>query len=205
MTYAVNRQILPRLSRAILVTLCVAAALSAVAGPGAHGPNGEHLDAPAPYTAGAIVPRLETHSETFELVATLGATELTVLIDRYASNEPVLNAALEVEVDGIKRRATFHADHGDYVFDDPQLLAALGRPGEHALVFTLMADRDHDLLDGTLVTPPPRTTPATQTHGAIAHGHPAVPVGAAIAALAGLAMLIGWRLRRRKSPLQRSA
>jgi hypothetical protein len=151
-----------------LLALALAATLAlqpALAAPGAHGPNGEHLDAPAMQATTSALPRLQTQTEAFELVATLQATELSVLVDRFATNEPVLGATLEVEAGGIKARATFHADLGDYAFDDAKLLALLRTPGEHALVFTLVAGAETDLLDGALVTT------AAGAAAAAAHGH----------------------------------
>lgn len=122
------------------------------AGPGAHGPNGEHLDAPGATQAGAASawPRFEAATETFELVGHLYADELSVLIDRFDTNAPVRDATVEVEYQGIKETAKFHADHGDYSFTDEHLLAALAKPGQHALVFTILAGQESDLVDGTL-------------------------------------------------------
>lgn len=124
---------------------------AAFAAPGAHGPNGEHLDAPG----GAHVhtdagPRIDTFTETFELVGHLQGGELSILIDRYETNEPVLNGKLEVELNGLKALARFHADHGDYAIDDANFLKALAKPGKHSLVFTLTAGEESDLLEGTL-------------------------------------------------------
>ena len=123
------------------------------AGPGAHGPNGEHLDGPAMALGGAGLPRVEAHTELFELVGELGEQELSLLIDRYESNAPVLGAKVTVESGGIEAAATFHADHGDYAVTDERLLALLRQPGEHALVFTVTSGDDSDLLDGTLRRP----------------------------------------------------
>lgn len=120
------------------------------AGPGAHGPGGEHLDGPAQTGSGASTPRMETRSDMFELVGHLYEKEFSLLIDRYESNEPVLDAVVEVETGSLKANARFHADQGDYAVDDPAFLALLKRPGEHALVFTIVAGKDSDLLDGSL-------------------------------------------------------
>ncbi|WP_409266280.1 hypothetical protein [Massilia sp. BHUDP2] len=121
----------------------------ALAGPGAHGPNGEHLDAPTA-AAGAVLPRVETFTEAFELVGQLTKGELSIMIDRYETNEPVLNGVLEVQYKNLKAKATFHADIGDYAVDDPALLAAISKPGAHPLLFTLVAGEESDLLEGTL-------------------------------------------------------
>ncbi len=118
--------------------------------PGAHGPDGEHLDAPAAKAGTSSKPRMETFSDLFELVATLGGGELSILIDRYATSEPVLNATVEVESGPLKAKAKFHADHGDYSIDDAAFLKAISAPGAHPLVFTIVAGPDSDLLNGTL-------------------------------------------------------
>jgi hypothetical protein len=126
---------------------------AAVAGPGAHGPNGEHLDAPAGGgVASAAAPRLEAKSDLFELVARLSGGELSIFIDRFESNEPLLSAAVEVESGAIKAKARFHADLGDYSVEDPALLKLLATPGEHPLVITVVAGDESDLLDGVLRT-----------------------------------------------------
>lgn len=179
-----------------LLTLLFALAISlpAWASPGAHGPNGEHLDGPAAAASTGSVPRVETFSELFELVGQLSGGELSILVDRYETNEPVLNGQLEVEVQGIKARAKFHADLGDYAVDDPKLLQALSRPGKHALLFTLVAGEESDLLEGTLEV----GTPAGEDHD---HGHggrrPWPWVAAALAAL-GAASAVAT-LRRRST------
>lgn len=124
---------------------------AAFAAPGAHGPNGEHLDAPGGGQAqGASAPRVETFTKSFELVGQVQGGELSILVDRYETNEPVLNARLDVETGGLKAQAQFHADHGDYSVDDAQFLKALAVPGKHSLVFRLTAGDESDFLEGTL-------------------------------------------------------
>jgi hypothetical protein len=133
---------------------------AALAGPGAHGPNGEHLDGPAAGPASAL-PRIETFTESFELVGQLAGGELSIMIDRYETNEPVLNGALEVQYKDLKAKATFHADQGDYAVDDKAFVAAISRPGTHPLLFTLVAGDESDLLEGSLAV----------ADGDDAHGH----------------------------------
>lgn len=124
---------------------------AAWAAPGAHGPGGEHLDAAGGTRAHTDAgPRIDTFTESFELVGHLQGGELSILIDRYATNEPVLNGKLEVEFNGLKAPAKFHADHGDYAIDDANLLKELARPGKHSLMFTLTVGEESDLLEGTL-------------------------------------------------------
>jgi hypothetical protein len=178
--------------------LALAAALlftvAAQAAPGAHGPNGEHLDAPAAGSGAALLPRLQAQSEAFELVAELKGGELVVFVDRYATNEPVLEARLEVESSAHKALAVFRPERGDYAATGAGLLAALAAPGEHPLVFTLTAGAESDLLDGTLIV-------AAADHG---HGHSHAVEYAAIGGAVVLALLVGgavlWRWRHRRGP-----
>lgn len=135
-----------------------------LANPGAHGPNGEHLDGSATSsTAGSSLPRLETFTEAFELVGHLSGGELSVMIDRYETNEPVLNGQLEVQYKNLKAKAKFHPDLGDYAIDDPHFLKAVSAPGTHALMFTLIAGEESDLLEGSL-----QVNAAAEEHG---HDH----------------------------------
>jgi hypothetical protein len=182
-----------------LAALLLALASHAGAAPGAHGPNGEHLDAPVQAGSSGAVPKLEAKSELFELVATLSGGELSILIDKFATNEPVLGGHVEVESGALKAVARFHADHGDYAVDDPKLLAALGKPGEHPLVFTVAAAGETDLLDGSL-----KVGAAQDDHG---HEHDSVfsvrnAVLAALVLLAGVAAAFILRRRRRRGALQ---
>ncbi len=145
----------------LILLFALAAAMPAQASPGAHGPNGEHLDGPAVTTSSGSVPRIETFTELFELVGQLSGGELSVMIDRYDTNEPVLGGTLDVEYKNLKARARFHADAGDYAIDDMRLLQALSVPGKHALLFTFTAGGESDLLEGTLDVP----AAAVQAHG----------------------------------------
>ncbi|MGJ9417913.1 hypothetical protein ACHAC9_09125 [Massilia sp. CMS3.1] len=165
---------------------------SAFASPGAHGPNGEHLDGQANATdATTTVPRIETFTEAFELLGHLTGGELSIMIDRYETNEPVLNGALEVQYKDLKAKAKFHADLGDYAIDDPKFLAAIAKPGSHALLFTLVAGEESDLLEGTLTV-----AAAAGDHG---HGHGVrrwLLAAIAAAILAAAAVFVARRRQR---------
>lgn len=205
------------LAAAAALATALLVALPAQAGPGAHGPNGEHLVGPAAAQAStSAVPRLETHSEAFELVATLSGGELSLLIDRFETNEPVLGATVEIEFEGHSAKAKFHADHGDYAVADAAFLKALSAPGEHALVFTIIAGEQADLLDGVLkVTPEGAAAASGDGHG---HDHAGGAAGdddhastSRLAWLAGALAVLStvagssWLLRRRARRNRRSA
>jgi hypothetical protein len=191
---------LRRLAAAALVALAAAAH----AGPGAHGPDGEHLDGPAPGAASPGGARLEARSELFELVANLQDGRLSILIDRYDTNEPVLNAGVEVETGALKAKAAFQADQGGYAVSDAAFLQAVAAPGEHALVFTVVAGNETDLLDGMLVTGSAAAAPAADDHGhAHDDGHDhgverAAWAGAVVLGL-GVFSLVAWLRQRRRA------
>lgn len=147
-----RRHLRPALA-ALAFAAFLAVCATSVAAPGAHGPNGEHLDAATATSAGAAAayPRFMAQSETFELVGRLQGGELSMFINRYETNEPVLEAEVEVESGDHKARAKFHSDLGDYAVDDAALLNALAAEGQHPLLITIVAGADSDLLDGTLV------------------------------------------------------
>lgn len=185
-----------------LTAVCIALVFSGgavLASPGAHGPNGEHLDAASQSnTNSGPVPSFETRSETFELVGRLQGGELSILINRFATNEPVLNAEVEVESGALKASAKFHADMGDYAVDDEPMLKLLAASGDHPIIVTVLADKDTDLLDGILKV----AGASAQNHG---HAHedgyaqgPSRTVWL-IAALAILAT-VGWFFGRKSKP-----
>lgn len=173
----------------------LALALPAFASPGAHGPNGEHLDGPAAMTTAGAVPRVETFTETFELVGHLSGGELSVLIDRYDTNEPVLNGKLEVQYKDLKAQAKYHPDIGDYAVDDAQLLKALSAPGRHQLLFTFVAGEESDLLEAALEVP----DTAPHEHGAALRWPYWLAAGVLLLSFGGMF------LRRRMSHYKRSA
>ena len=194
-----NRCATRHLLAAAAMTLLLLANPPALAGPGAHGPNGEHLDGPDTLRATSALPRVEAKSEAFELVAELRATELIIVIDRFESNEPVLGAKLEVENGAFKAVAAYRAEQGDYVVTDAALLKSLAAPGEHGLVFTLLVGQDSDLLDGTLVNATGGAAVGPVGAGKADHGHElerATWIGAGVAALGLMGGIAWWRQRR---------
>lgn len=157
----------------------MALALSA-SGAMAHGDE-DHAAASAP-TGVAIAPRMETATETLELVAAAKADDLTIWIDGYADNVPVTNANVSVTLDGKTIPAA--AKNGVYTLSDDGLL----KPGNHELSFLVTRGDAIESLSGDLVIPKPATK-----------------AGAAWSwtwALAGVALLIAlaaawyWRSRR---------
>jgi hypothetical protein len=176
--------------RLIVLNLLLALPLSLVASVGAHGPNGEHLDAPA---ASAVVsdgrPRMEAFTELFELVAHLDHDALTAMIDVYQTNAPVDGANVEAESNGIRAKAKFDPVTGIYRFAEPKLIAALSKPGKHALAFTVTAGDDFDIVAGAMDV-------ADQTHAHVGGG---LRWWLPAAGLLLLLVAIVFVLRRRRS------
>lgn len=107
-----------------------------------------HGDEPAPPAAAA--PRAEAHSELFEIVAVLGPDRrLWLYLDRHATSEPIDGATVQVTLDGEDLGAATQAGEAIYVLAN----AALERPGQRNLVFTITAGEDMDLLPATLEVP----------------------------------------------------
>lgn len=122
--------------------LCAALALH---GPTFAADDHGHDHGAAPVEAAAS-PRFEAHSDLFELVGVLDKPgELTVYLDRYATNEPVTGAKIEFEAGNEKGVAALRPD-GTYLVK----LASLGKPGDTPFSFTVSAGSDTDLLAGEL-------------------------------------------------------
>ena len=192
----------PPASRRRGLPLLLAAGLlvtSAILGPqaAAHGPDGAHDHPPTASRATAALPRFETASEAFELVAELRSAELVIVIDRYASNEPVLGASLELESGTLRAMAVFRPADGDYVVTDAAMLAALRAPGEHPLVITLIAGSDSDLLEGRLVTSADHRLAHDHAHDRVQDTRERAVWFVAGAAVLLAAGLLAWRSRRR--------
>lgn len=152
----------------------------------AHGDEDHGAAAAAPAAPAARPLRVEAASEAFELVGQLQNDKLVLHLDRFATNEPVTGAAIDVEGGPLKPVTT--TEH-DGVYSIPA--AALAVPGTHALVFTVRSGAVTDLLTGDLVVAEP---PAA---AAAAHLLPTRWIVAVLVVLlvAGAAVF-AWRRRR---------
>ena len=137
------------------------------------------------------LPSAEAHSLDFELVAQLQGDTLTVYLDRYSDNQPVSEASIEVA------SAAFSATLAAVAPGTYQASAApLNHPGQHELLFTVLAGEQSDLLDARLnVSPAPAAEP-------LAGKLSSVWLGAAVALLAVL--LLGWLAWRRQPQVVRA-
>lgn len=130
-----------------------------------HGDE-DHGDAPIA-TQGPLASagggRLELATPEFALLAVADSGKLVLYLDRTASNEPILDAKIEIESAGRKLQAKATAD-GAYETTGNWL----AMPGKHELVFTVEAGQASDLLIGTLEIPAPATAPKASGLGVAA-------------------------------------
>lgn len=111
-----------------------------------HGDEDHSEPAPVPSQAinQAVSPRATTASENFEVVAVLEGGKLALYLDRFASNEPVAGAKVEIEGGGLQGLAA-ESSPGVYAMS-----AASITPSKHPLTITVEAGDDIDLLSATL-------------------------------------------------------
>ena len=124
-------------------------ALSALAHAGGDDSDGHsHGEAAAPAMTVAGAPRASAETEEFELVAVLEGKKLTLYLDRFATNEPVADAQIEVDSSTLKAAATQVAP-GVYSLPGE----AFAKPGKYPLAISVQAGDSSDLLTVTLDLP----------------------------------------------------
>ena len=134
--------------QATLFSTCIAMCLQPIA---AQADAGHDDTAPhAKGTAGMTVSRVEAQSDLFEIVGVVENGAMTLFLDRFATNDPVSDAKIDIEVGPVKGSAQANPD-GTYTFKN----AALTQPGQFPVTFTIAAGSDSDLLAGELVTAAP--------------------------------------------------
>lgn len=156
----------------------------------AHGDEDHsHEATPTVMSAAAAAPRASAQSEEFELVAVLANKQLTLYLDRYASNAPVADAQIELESGAVKIVAV-QSEPGVYTVPSEPF----SRPGKYPLVFSIQTAESADLLTATLEVAQPVAgiaKPAAKTQDQrIVWG------AAGVLLLAGIGVVV-W-MRRRK-------
>jgi hypothetical protein len=146
-----------------------------------HGtPHASGLASPA-------VARVEAQSDLFEIVGVVESGTMTLFVDRFATNDPVTGATIDLEVGPVKGSAQANPD-GTYSFKH----AALAEPGQYPVTFTINAGSDSDLLAGELVLADPVAAKA----GASADLLRKPGWWGVGALLLGAGLAIAWRSRR---------
>ncbi len=186
-----------------IATLAMLATIAVVhTGPAwAHG--GEDHGDEKPAANSAIGPRIDTHSDLFELVGIPSAREggsLTVYLHDYATNTPITDASVELTTGDAALAGV--AANGAFQFKTPWVL----KPGHYDITFAITAGDKSDLLIGRLDIPEP--PPLEAAHDTIwDHLWPAswnvaaLPLWVPISAL-GLAALLSLGATRIPSPMR---
>lgn len=149
------------------------------------GEGHDHGEAPAAAARPAL-PRFTASSELFELVGVVNGKQVTLYLDHAASNAPVKDAKLEIEIAGSKLSPKPHAE-GEFEMTLPQEL----KPGVTPVTATVTTPTEVDMLAGELDVHEAAHADAAHAHGWKEYA------GWALAGLATLAALvfIGRRLR----------
>ena len=145
-------KLISRISTNLMLVAALWATCNVAASPG-H----DHGDATTVANTGKSSPRFDAHSDLFEAVGVLGVSELSIIIDRYNSNEPLLNAKVELESGSTKLAGIFHVEHGDYQF----AAKPFEKSGAYPITLTITAGDEVDILAGNLIVP---AAEAAHTH-----------------------------------------
>ncbi len=183
--------------RTTLALLSLAAIALAPLGAFAHGDE-DHGEKNAPAAAASTYlssagPRFEAHSDLFEVVGTVERDQLMITVDRYATNEPVRDAKVEIEVGNAKGIASPGSD-GSYSFKNAVLVQAASAPVTLPVSLTITAGKDADLLAAELTI---RAVVAGDAHAAEARTteRPRWWLAAGAAVLLLIVALVVWRAR----------
>jgi membrane fusion protein, heavy metal efflux system len=162
--------------------------------------EGHDLETAEAAGASRSLPRLVAGSESYELVAVLESPRLIIYLDRFEDNSPVTDAKITVTIneEPVVAEAT---GNGTYSLTSK----LFERGGLFELVFDIKAPKDDDLLIGKLSLPNAGSagTPSSpmpwyaQVASTIRHGAADHSVLMTLMLLAGLALGIGLRRRRR--------
>jgi membrane fusion protein, heavy metal efflux system len=172
-----------------------------LAAPMASAHDGHDHGAPPTPVSTTIAPRIDASSDVFELIGVLRGGKLTLFIDRFVTNQPVIDAEVEVETPAGTLKATRNAD-GTFGLD-----AVWAKPGEtHDLIVTVTAGADVDVLTGQLKAPAEEiAAPVVQSSwfvaGALARGlrERVAAYDPTLLVVALGAFLIGLLVARRRS------
>jgi hypothetical protein len=137
--------------------------LSAQSSPGAHGPNGEHLDMEQSNRP-TQRPKFEMFTESFEVLGELFSDELIIYLHDFETNTPTQSASIDLEVGSLTASASFDEAQNRYIVNDVNFISALNVSGEHEVVATIMTEDNGDLLVGKFIMPEANTQSDNAEH-----------------------------------------
>lgn len=145
-----------RAARAVAAALLLTVASSnfVQAGPGHdHGPE-------ATATVAAASPRVSAASDLFEFVGIVEGEVLVIYLDRFATNDPITGATIEVSINGAPHKAEPQSN-GTYEIATP----LLRQPGTLDIVAEVKDGETSDLLVGSLLIPTLATAAGARSTG----------------------------------------
>ncbi|MCC7116324.1 MAG: hypothetical protein IT520_18280 [Burkholderiales bacterium] len=158
----------------------------------------DHGDSPAPQAVAAtLAPRATAATDAFEVVAILENAELSIYVDRYATNEPVVRAQVDVEGGGVAGVAAERVP-GVYTIAAGALRAGARVP----LTISIDAASASDLVALTLDVPaaaPKAPVPAV-AEASNGRRDRAIVAGLVALAIVAAALWLFARARTRKAP-----
>lgn len=119
--------------------------LSVHASPGAHGPNGEHLDMEQSNQS-TQRPKFEMFTESFELLGEVFSNELIIYLHDFETNTPIQSASIDLEVGALAASANYDETQNRYIINDADFISAINTIGEHEVVATILTENNGDLL-----------------------------------------------------------
>jgi hypothetical protein len=120
--------------------------------PGAHGPNGEHLDMEQS-NQHIYRPKFEMFTESFEVLGEVFSNELIIYLHDFETNTPIQSASIELEVGALTANASFDEAKNRYIVNDVNFISALNAIGEHEVLATILTEDNGDLLVGNFIMP----------------------------------------------------
>ncbi|MFT4731244.1 MAG: hypothetical protein ACI89W_000247 [Gammaproteobacteria bacterium] len=154
-------------AKLLLVSFFALAALifstSVQSSPGAHGPNGEHLNMEQ-NNQQTHRPKFEAFTESFELLGEVYSGELILYLHDFETNTPTQSAEIELEVGDFVASANYDRAQNRYVVTDPKLLSVLNTAGEHEVIVTILTEDNGDFLMANLLMPQGYTQSSDAVH-----------------------------------------
>ena len=133
--------------------VCISAlSTSAFSSPGAHGPNGEHLNT-AIQPTDQVHPKFEVFTEAFEVVGELFDEQLRLSIHDYHTNAPIADATIEIKIAGATHTAQPDKTAGQYIATLSGSKTAHTGAGPLPIEIMILTTDDADLMAAELAKP----------------------------------------------------
>jgi membrane fusion protein, heavy metal efflux system len=123
---------------------CVAGVFLSLSTPLAHEGGHEDDDATRSALSSSTYPRVTAQSELYGLVGIVRGERLSIYLDHFATNEPVVDAKVKVAIGDTEPVDAERTENGVYTISLPRL----ARTGSVEVVFNVTAASGDDLLVG---------------------------------------------------------